>query len=147
MGSTNRAAGWRPATLAALALLAGSTGCGNGQYPVSGRVVYVDGSPVTEGLVVGEAAVDGKQVMAQGDVNPDGTFRWGTRRPGDGARPGKYRVVVIPRALGDAETAKGVLPAIDRKFSNPKTSGIDFEVKETSNRLDITVTRPKRAKP
>jgi hypothetical protein len=147
MGSTNRTAGWQPATLTALALLAGVTGCANGLYPVAGQVVYDDGSPVTEGLVVGEATVDGKPVMAQGDVQSDGKFRWGTHRPGDGARPGKYRVMVIARALGDAEASKGVLPAIDRKYADPKTSGIDFEVKESANRFDITVTRPKRAKP
>ena len=66
MGSTNRTAGWQPATLTALALLAGVTGCANGLYPVAGQVVYDDGSPVTEGLVVGEATVDGGWVCPRG---------------------------------------------------------------------------------
>jgi hypothetical protein len=132
----------------ALALLAvgllAAAGCGTGRYPVSGRVTYEDGSPLTEGTVVGETADGGEKVMAQGDVRPDGTFDWGTVKPGDGARPGKYRVAVLPRALGDSETAQGMQPAVDGKYTNYETSGITFEVKEGDNELKITVTRPKR---
>jgi hypothetical protein len=137
----------RLATLTALALLVGVAGCGSGRYPVTGRVLYQDGSPVTEGVVIGEAAEGDRKVMAQGAVQPDGSFRWGTGRPGDGAWPGKYRVVVVARALGEAESARGMLPAVDPKFSNPRTSGIAFDVNETHNEFNITVTRPRRAKP
>src|SRR5262249_44560620 len=79
------------ATLLALAALTGAAGCNSGRYPVTGRVVYEDGSPLTEGGVVGEATVDGKNVMARGTVGSDGRFEWGTERPGDGARPGSYK--------------------------------------------------------
>jgi len=51
--------------------------------------------------------------------------------------------VVVPRAVGEKEASQGVRPAVDRKFSNPQTSGIDFEVKPGTNELDITVTKPK----
>src|SRR5262245_58050508 len=146
MRARNHTARRRLPALTLLALLGGVTGCGSGRYSVSGRVLYQDGSPVTEGVVVGESEDAGTKVMARGSVQPDGTFRWGTERPGDGARPGKYRVVVVPRALGDAETANGMLPAVDPKFSNPKTSGIEFDVKETDNEFNITVTRTRRPK-
>ena len=129
--------------LAALAFLAGVAGCRGGQYPVHGRVVYEDGSPVTEGIVIGEKVEGDRRVKAQGSVQSDGTFSWGTQSPGDGAEPGKYRVVVVPRAVGEKEASQGVRPAVDRKFSNPQTSGIDFEVKPGRNELDITVTKPK----
>jgi hypothetical protein len=132
--------------LTTLALLVGVAGCGSGRYPVTGRVLYKDGSPVTEGTVIGEAAEGDRKVMAQGAVQPDGSFSWGTERPGDGAWPGKYRVVVVARALGEAEAAKGMLPAIDPKYSNPQTSGIEFDIKETHNEFTITVTRPVRKK-
>jgi hypothetical protein len=124
--------------LAALALLAG---CGGGRYPVHGRVVYEDGSPLTEGTVVGEMVEGETRVMAQGSVKSDGTFSWGTQRPGDGALPGKYRVVVLPRAVGEREASQGLLPAVDPKFSNPRTSGIDFEVQAGKNELNVTVTK------
>src|SRR5262249_57413660 len=117
-------------------------GCGTGRYPVTGRVVYEDGTPLTEGTVMAETDGDSGKVMAQGDVQPDGTFVWGTRKPGDGAKPGKYRVAVLPRALGDAELAEGMKPAVDKKYTNIETSGIEFEVKERRNELTITVTRP-----
>jgi hypothetical protein len=128
--------------LATLALLLGVAGCGDARYAVHGRVVYEDGTPLTEGLVVGEMAEGDRRVMARGNVNSDGTFSWGTERPGDGAAPGKYRVVVLPRAVGETDASRGILPAVAPKFSNPQTSGIDFEVKPGRNELNITVTKP-----
>jgi hypothetical protein len=133
---------WR--RLPVLAALAFLVGCGDGQYAVHGRVVYEDGSPLTEGTVVGAMTEGETKVMAQGSVKSDGTFSWGTKRPGDGARPGKYRVVVLPRAVGEKEASQGMLPAVDPKYSKPQTSGIDFEVKPGKNELNITVTKPQR---
>src|SRR5262245_37096766 len=138
---------WRPSLLVALLVLAGAAGCGSGRYPVSGRVVYDDGSPVEEGIVVGETWEGAPKVMAQGKIQRDGSFQWGTAKPADGAPPGKYRVVVLPRALGDAETAQGMQPAVDAKYTKHETSGITIEVKEGNNELPITVTKPKGKKP
>ena len=134
------------ATLAALAALLGAAGCGSDRYPVKGRVTYEDGSPLAEGNVVGETADGATRVMVQGDVRPDGTFEWGTERPGDGARPGRYKVIVLPRGLGDSEVAEGLQPDVDDKFTRYETSGIEFEVKAGRNELNITVTRPKPKK-
>jgi hypothetical protein len=133
--------GWR--TAAALVLLV-AAGCGSGRYPVTGRVTYEDGTPLTEGNVVGYLSGAETGVTVQGSVKGDGTFTWGTDRPGEGVKPGRYRVAVIPRGLGDAEIASGKLPAVDAKFSNPDKSGIEIEVKDGRNELNITVTRPVR---
>jgi hypothetical protein len=84
-----------------------------------------------------------KTVMARGTLQPDGTFRLGTNRPGDGAPPGKYRVLVVPRGLTEAEAAKRP-PIIDRKFEKFETSGLTLEVKPGANELLITVTKPKK---
>jgi hypothetical protein len=127
-----------PVLLAAL-----TAGCGSGRYPVSGRVTYEDGSPAEAGTVIGEAMVDGKLVGVQGNIERDGTFAWGTERPGDGALAGLYRVIVMPVALGDSELAEGKQPAVDGKFTRYDTSGLAFEVKPGRNELNITVTRPK----
>jgi hypothetical protein len=132
-------------TLAALVALVGTAGCGSDRYPVSGQVVFEDGSPLTEGTVLGETGEGDATVIAQGSVRNDGTFTWGSDRPGDGAKPGEYRVAVIPRALGDGEIAKGILPAVDQKFANVGTSGIRVEVKPGKNELPpITVSKPKK---
>jgi hypothetical protein len=126
----------------ALLVVAGLAGCGSGRASVSGRVTYQDGTPLDEGTVIGEAGQGETAVMAQGSIRPDGTFTWGTSRPGDGAKPGKYRVVVVPRPLGDSERSQGMRPAVDKKYTRYDTSGIDFEVKAGQNELNITVTRP-----
>lgn len=134
--------GFRARVLAPLCLLF-ATGCGSGRYPVSGRVAFDDGTPVTEGSVIGEATVDGKPVAVQGNIGKDGGFEWGADRPGDGAFPGKYKVIVVPRALSDAELAEGKRPAVEGKYANYETSGLTFEVKPEKNEFNITLPRPK----
>jgi hypothetical protein len=143
----HKAKGWsRLAALAVLASLVGAAGCGGGRATVKGRVTYPDGSPLTEGNVIGQMGEGATSVTVQGRVNSDGSFSWGTERPGDGAFPGKYRVMVVARALGDSELAKGMRPAVDPKYANPQTSGIEFEVKPGRNELNVTVTRPPERK-
>ncbi len=68
-------------------------------------------------------------------------------KPRDGARPGKYRVAVLPRALGDEERSKGMLPAVDEKFTKFETSGLTLDVKEGKYELPITVTKPRAKAP
>ena len=139
--------GWSPlTTLAVLTALAGAAGCGGGRASVSGRVTYEDGSPLTAGNVIGQTGEGAASTTVQGSVKSDGTFSWGTDRPGDGAKPGKYRVAVQTRALGDEERSKGMQPAIDDKYTRFETSQIEFTVKEGSNDLQIKVTKPKPAK-
>lgn len=136
--------GRTPRRLRALALLIVlfAAGCASGRYPVTGRVVYEDGAPVEEGTVIAEATVDGKLVALQGNIAKDGTFSLGTAKPGDGARPGTYKVLIMPRALSDAEMSEGKRPAVSSKYAKFETSGITLEVKAESNVLNITVARP-----
>src|SRR5262249_7122419 len=80
-------------------------GCGSGQVGIWGTVIYEDGSPVTEGTVCGEL-VDGGKDMVQGIIR-DGAFSLGTTKPGDGVKPGKYKIMILCRGLGDSEKAAG----------------------------------------
>jgi hypothetical protein len=134
---------FRQSLLVPLLLLAVSAGCGSGRYPVTGRVTYEDGRPVEGGAVIAEATVNDQLVGVQGNIEKDGSFSWGADAPGDGALPGKYRVIVMPIALGELEIAAGKLPAVDRKYTSYDTSGITFEVKPEENVLNITVAKPK----
>src|SRR5262245_34648516 len=135
--------GWRGLmTLRARAPLAAAAGWGGARARATGRVTYDDGTPVTEGNVIGHLEGSPTSSTPQGAINSDGTFSWGTEKPGDGAKPGKYKVAVIPRALGDAEKDQGKLPAVDPKYSDPRTSGLEYEIKEGKNQLDIKVTKP-----
>src|SRR4051795_1119568 len=72
-------------------------GCGEddgiGQrYPVSGKVTY-KGEPVAKGTV-GFVPMDSGGRVANGDLQPDGSYTLTTHTPRDGALPGKYRVSV-----------------------------------------------------
>jgi hypothetical protein len=121
---------------AALLLLA-ATGCG-GYYPVHGKVTYEDGTPVAKGIVVFESKDSARPVVARGDIEPDGTYRLGTQKPGDGAPAGKYRVLVTPRV----ENPDAPEVPFDRRFSSFDTSQLEFEVKAGDNDFPIKVSRP-----
>jgi len=128
--------------LAPLVLIALASGCNSGRSPVTGRVTYDDGSPVAGGTVIAEATIDGKLVGVQANIEGDGTFRWGTEQPGDGALPGTYRVLLMPVALSDFDLAAGKKVAIGSKYATFETSGITFEVKPGRNELKISISKP-----
>ncbi len=131
-----RACGW----LLGLCLLL--SGCGPGNMsPVAGTVKYDDGSPVIGGEVSLHPIDDPQLPSPVGYIQPDGSFKLFTRKPGDGVRQGKYKVVVAPPT--DDYGPKNPRP-IDPKFSDPNTSGIQFEVQPGDNVLTISVTRPKK---
>jgi hypothetical protein len=123
--------------LCAVALPA--VGCGGGSYPVTGTVTLDDGSPLTKGLVVFESS-DGTS-MARGQVQSDGNYQLSTSRPGDGVKPGRYRVLVSPLDLSDVPDEKKNLP-FDVKYTRFQTSGIEVEVKAEANVIPIQLTRP-----
>jgi hypothetical protein len=116
-------------------------GGGPALYPVRGKVVYEDGSPMPEGFVVAEMKDGDTVVMMRGEIHPDGTFQLGSLRPGDGARPGKYRVLVTGRARAPAE--EHLPPVIDTKFQSFETSGLEVEVRKAPNDFTFKVTKPK----
>src|SRR5262245_36248355 len=92
----------RRAVVAACALAALTlTGCGDRLYPVRGTVTLDDGTPVTKGMIICERFEGGPAVSAQGAIQPDGTFRLGTTKPGDGLPVGKYRVLINAMDLSD----------------------------------------------
>src|SRR5262245_24894582 len=74
-----------------LTVCVGLAGCSD-QVAVSGTVVYDDGAPVEEGTVCGEL-MDGGAYMVQGIIK-NGTFSLGTSTPGDGAKPGTYKIMI-----------------------------------------------------
>jgi hypothetical protein len=93
-------------------------GCGSGDeaLQVTGVVTNADGSPIASesGTVLFQPAGSGEH--ASGSVAADGTFTMMTRVPGDGVKPGQYKVVLqmwksyregtlaVPKKYGDAST-------------------------------------------
>src|SRR5262249_40387832 len=99
-------------------------------------------------LVVCEMTDRDKTFMARGAIQKDGTFWLSSEKPGDGARPGKYRVLVTPEEGYEPDEARGIRavrrqsPGIDGRYLDYKTSGLELEVKPGPNEVTLTVTRP-----
>ena len=62
-----------------------------------------------------------------------------TSTPGDGVRPGMYNALVAPPPILDAENPTP--SPFAAKFSDFKTSGLEFEVKPGSNNFTIETTK------
>jgi hypothetical protein len=132
-------------------------GCGDDsglakRYPVSGKVTYKN-APVENGTISFAPSDTGGR-PASGQI-VKGTYSLTTLAPGDGAMPGKYKVTVISKEIDTAEmkeiakggqfhhdkafakanqNAKSLVPS---KYSLAETSGLEKEVKASSNTIDI----------
>ena len=132
-------------------IAAGVCGCGTGHpktYPVSGKVVFDDGAPLTSGGFIGfeSTPAEGLPVNARGVIGDDGTFVLSTFGEGDGAVAGKHRALVRAhrkRPEGDQFREDRIPPpVIDRRFERYATSGLEFTVEEGRNESTVVVQRP-----
>ena len=111
-------------------------------YLVHGMVVYPDGKPLTEGTVEFEALDLKKPITASAEINEDGTFQLGTYEARDGAIAGKHRAAIIANyEIGTGVERPGLIPppVLDPKFSDFKTSPLQFEVKPAPNNILVEV--------
>lgn len=125
-------------------------GCGRPTYTVTGKVVLSDGTPLSAGQV--EFQHLDEPVSAVGYIRPDGTFGLNMNAEGDGAFEGRYRVAVKPppvptmvpgqdeKARQDLAARQAWLDAVDERYYNPKTSGIDVEVTRHASKNAVTIT-------
>jgi hypothetical protein len=138
--------GRRCVAVVGLLLSLAAAGCGSGLYPVRGKVTFPDGTPMTEGTVVFESVDGDKPVTARGPIQSDGSYELGTHKPGDGAPPGKYRVLVAPKYDPNAVDKKPAAgPPLDPRFTAFETSGLKFEVTAGNNDYPIQISRPGKA--
>ena len=131
----------REALLAITGLCVGAAGCGGGPpqpVAVRGQITYY-GRPLAGGTVTFVPAELGPP--ATGQIQPDGQYALTTFRPGDGALPGRYAVMVI--AVGDTA---GRLPdeanppaalLVPRKYASHRTSDLTVDVGTTNNVFHI----------
>src|SRR5262249_57769647 len=97
------------------------------------------GEPLPWGGIICRQEGGEKAIQAQGSIRPDGRYELGTNRPGDGAAPGKYRVLINPGDMSDWDPK--VRSAFDRRYLDFSTSGLEFEVKPAPNEFNIQLTR------
>ena len=111
-------------------------GCGGGRVSVSGHVKFPDGEPLTTGSVVFES--EGYQAYSY--IGADGSYSLGEIEPGDGIRPGEYRIKVLATTGGDSG-GEPLVHHVDPKYENTATSGLTCTVKGRMT-FDIPVTKP-----
>src|SRR5262249_22238436 len=119
-------------------VLLGVSGCGGETlFPVSGKVTYKDGKPVTAGLVIFEPV--GQRISARGEIQPDGSFQLGTYRDKDGAMEGEYKVLIAPPPL--PEEGKRRRSPVHPKYQNLETTPLKFTVTRhrDKNKFNIEV--------
>ena len=128
-----------------IALAAAITGCGeDGRHetvPVSGIVVFPDGSPVRTGTIEFESKAT--DLTASGKIGTDGRFVLGTYEPADGAVVGFHRVMVLQMIINDGTVEHHLDHGkpVDPKFAVYESSGLRVTVHPTNkNDLRIEVT-------
>ncbi len=110
-------------------------GCGGGEVqvaaliPVKGKVTY-KGKPVTKGVVRFEPD-GGYGKPAGGELQSDGTFVLGTRKPGDGVVAGSHLVSITGTG---SHPAKEVIP---KKYTQRSTSKLTAEVDAEHTEFDF----------
>lgn len=120
------------------------TGCGTSKvptYPVSGTVLFEDGSPVLTGTVELESRDHG--LTAAGRIRDDGSFVLGTYTSNDGACAGPHKVIVMQLIVNDGTVnhTRNHGKSIDPKFSSYATSTLTATIKAVeSNNLKLIVT-------
>ncbi len=124
-------------------MLAFSLGCGEGQlktYPVQGKVLFADGSPVKLGTI--ECLSETHGIQATGTINRDGTFRLKTYREEDGAVEGLHKCVIVQfiQAEGIPNYKPSTLGVIHKRHASYATSGLSIRVEpDTSKNQDIVL--------
>lgn len=117
--------------LTALVLLSGLSGCSDGRlptYPVTGQVVFEDGSPAHVGTV--EVKSRDHKIQARGTIDKDGVFHLTTYKTDDGAVAGKHDCVVVQMVMTEelANFQPSYEGVVDPRFGSYSTSGLSIEV-------------------
>jgi hypothetical protein len=119
-------------------------GCSKGEvktYPIPGKLVYQDNSPVPGATLVFQTTVDGKPVAARGTADSEGKFTLTTFEEGDGVVAGEHQVSVSPLPAGDGPAP--VKPAVPPVYSDFAASGLKTTVSPETSEIVITIDRDK----
>ena len=112
-------------------------------YPVSGKVVFADGTPLKGGTVLCMSESAETTLSARGNIAEDGTFTLGTYEGNDGAVEGSHLVAIDPPMPENFNPDDGPAPrVIHPRFQRHRTSGLTFEVgSDGPNEVTLEVSR------
>ena len=132
---------WGGVALGLTILLAGCGDSGIGGAKVSGKVT-VAGQPVKDVIVTFAPETGGRP--ATGVTDASGYYSLATLAKGDGALPGKYKVVFsMVQSDPGSSTAPTAPPPppFNAKYLTGETSGFSKEVKAGSNTIDFDLEK------
>lgn len=101
-------------------------------YPVEGKVVLVDGTPVVGAEVAFEC--DSPKYAFVQTTGPDGSFSYGSKMMAGGAPAGTYQVRIVSARKSDAPSA-----AIPDKYGDFRSSGLTFVCEPKQNCVQFTL--------
>lgn len=131
-----------PASIVLLVLFS-VVGCGSDQvtmYPVAGRVIFKDGSPVRTGTVELESKQFG--TTATGSIQTDGTFVLGTYTSDDGAAEGEHNAIVVQIIIADGSVNHSLDHGrpVPTRYGDYDTSPLTVDVKAIDdNQIVLTL--------
>ena len=138
--------------LAAGLLVVSVTGCGkdNSTVPVAGTATLTDGTALPAGRVM----LYGGDTGPSGQIQPDGSFRLGTFTTSDGARPGRYKVVVTGAAEPDTRSYEEAAlhpelappSKIHPKYNSAETTDLEIDIGPGTNTLELSLEPNPRLK-
>lgn len=95
--------------------------------PVTGQVVWEDGTPAVELEQYSvEAELPEGKTVTRGNIGPDGRFTLSTFRPNDGAEPGEYKAIITP--IPRTEIDPPLKVTIPTKYQSYEKSELRFTV-------------------
>lgn len=114
------------------------SGCGDSNQRLTGKVTFSDGEPLTVGTVVFSTSA----LISRANIRPDGTFKTGTHKDGDGIPPGTYKVFIIGAVVPDPgdSSGMGTLPLVAKEFTSEAMTPFTVTI-PGSKTYDIVVER------
>ena len=129
------------ATTLAFLVVSCLLGCGGGNVGMSGTVTFSDNG---EPLQLGTVYFSSPSFESRGRLDEKGNYTIGSLKESDGLPKGTYTVYVNGANRFEGSEAEGnfrMVPLIDRKFTQPETSGLTVNVDGKSKRFDFKVDR------
>jgi hypothetical protein len=116
-------------------------GCGSSTYPVSGVLTDESGQPLKE-LAGFSVTFTSEQLgrSSRGEIQPDGTFRMGTRKSNDGVYPGEYKVT-LSQPHPNVERRDNRQPVVDQSYENPEQTDLTAKVAPKDNTFTFRLRR------
>lgn len=118
-------------------------GCGTNQQ-LKGRVTFSDGEPLGTGTII----FSKPGFISRSFILPDGSFKVGSVKAGDGIPAGKYKVHIIEAmepVEPDNPSNDAMRTVVEARYTSEKTTPLEIEI-PSKNLFNIVVERPVKAK-